>query len=1102
MRSRATVGTSVMALLTHVAPHPDALVSLLCDRLVESPGDPFAPELVSVPSRGIERWLTQRIASGLAERGAGDGICANIEFPTPRDLVHRVLSTSPLLAASVRAWEGPDLLASILGIIDSNIDEPWMCVIARFLQGDAPPTNRMEAASKIARLFDRYARRRPEMIRRWCAGENLGPDLGPLTSDAEWQPMLWRAVRESVGAPSVPEVLTRALEEIRSGDVEINLPDRISVYGLTSTDPLDLEVLAAVASTRNVYLYILYPSPELWRSADHLITGPSPRSLDPIGRLPAHPLLGAWGRPSRELQSVLSVHGASAEPASSQLSAHTLLERLQVDIRANRSPERDPELERAVAGGTDRSIQIHTCHGARRQAEVMRDAVLHVLSSNPDLEPRDVVIMTPDLATFAPLLEAAFPAGGTRLPDVRLRIADRAPAATNPLVLFADTLLEMVASRFEANRVRELVTRPAIRQKFGFDADTAGEIINLIDDAAIAWGLDRGDRIAWNSGDTVDRTWRRGLDRILAGVFLADNPVRTIGDVAPLDGVEGQDAVPAGLLAAILDRLGVIREEMSSSRPMSEWGIVIARAVRVLGAPAWGEEWQLDQLERLLAETFRSEALISCAEARLAMSSWTEDRPSPLHFRTGDITVCTLVPMRSVPYRVVCLLGMDDARFPRRDRSDGDDLLTDHEMVGDTDRGSADRQLLLDALMAAGDHLIVTYSGRDELTNAELPPAVPISELRDTVRRMVGDKASKRIETDHPLQSFNHLNFEPDRLGVRGSWGFDPDQLAGARALEERTIEVSPISWPEPSGFPDPIRLRDLIAFLQNPARHFVRSRLGFSIPERGEIADDSLPTELSPLAHWQVTDRILSGLVAGYDLESLIAHERGMDALPPGGLGIGDVTRAAEVASALWSAARELDYDPSRHLPRAGRVPVGEHLIEGTVVADFEKSHLMVVTPSRIKAKHRIDTFVRLCFLSALEPDLAWRAHLLGRRQSGAGHVRVEIGPLDGDRQATAIEQLTNIVAIFLDGQEQPLPLPCETAYAWVRGGYGDIDKARRSARSAFSDGDYCESRDPEWRLLFPHLTTLEDLEREGFSQRCTRLWGQILVKSREVNL
>lgn len=1095
-----------MAVRIHVAPHPDALVALLCDQLAVPPDDPFAAELVAVPSRGIERWLTQQIASGLAERGAGDGICANVGFPSPPHLVSRVMAAVPELAASTAVWEGPALTAHLLDTIDHHLAEPWMGLLARYLDDGAtgPSPNRLAAAQKISRLFSRYARRRPAMIGAWRTGDDLGPDGGRLPDEYLWQPRLWRALRDRLGVASLPELLPAALDPVRRGDVVVDVPGRLAVYGLTSTDPLDLDVLVALAACHDVHLYVLHPSPALWAAASRQdgATGLPARAEDPSASPAVHPLVKAWGRDSRELQTVLAASGLAATAVEPTAPAPaTLLGRLQDDIRRNLPPGPVP----AVAV-SDRSVQIHLCHGTRRQAEVLRDAVLHLLVSDPTLEPRDVVIMTPDLATFAPLLEAAFPQGDTGgLPDLRLRIADRSPAATNPLVVFAAGLLTVAGGRLEADAVRELVERPLVQHKFGFDSDTAGAIVGLVDDAHIAWGLDTAHRRQWGVGSTGERTWRRGLDRALTGVFYSDSPVRTVGDISPLDGVEGQDAVPAGLLAAILDRLVAVRHLLGKPMPLSGWAGAVAESVRMLAAPAWGDEWQLDQLERLLAQTFPApepggaDPEVSLGDARSAVASWADDRPSPLHLRTGDITVCTLVPMRSVPYRVMCLLGMDEARFPRRGRLDGDDLLDGHEVVGDRDAGATDRQLLLDAVMATGDHLVVTYSGRDELTNSAIPPAVPIAELTDTLAEMVGEEAvAERIVTSHPLQSFSAANFTPDRLGVPGPWGFDPVQHEAAVAVQQRTpwVAPAPIVWPHPAE-DGPIRLADLVDFLQNPVRRFVKARLGVTIPESGDIPDDTLPADLSPLGKWAVTDRLLTGLVAGHDPSALVARERGNDSLPPGDLGDDDLEAAVEAATTLWEAACLNGYDPSRHQPYAGIVEAGDRLVEGTVTADPERGHLPTVTPSKLKGKQRLGAFTRLVFLSALRPEAAWTAILLGRRDRGQGHVAVTLGPIAADavaRRAKAVELLGGLVDLYVEGHRRPLPLPCEAAYAWQRNMGDGVNKARYAARDDFS-GRFGESRDAAHTLVLPDLTTIEALEDSGFAEYCARLWVPILA-------
>lgn len=1125
-----------MALLIHVGSHPDELVGGLCEMLASPPADPFAQEVVAVPTRGIERWLTQRIASELADRTSGDGVCANVGFPSPRRLVRDVLRAVPELASALDAWEGPALTRTVVSVVDDHLEESWMWLLARFI--DAPNavdafgnSQRLRAARKIAGLFTRYARRRPQMVRAWMEGDDLGPDGGALPEGDVWQARLWRLVRARIGTPGLAELIPSALEPIRSGALDVALPERIFVYGLTSVDPMDVEVFEALAATRDVHLHLLHPSPILWRDTAVLakrdcVGAGSGRASDPTAHLPRHPLLRSWAQESRELQLILASRSHTGEPSAgaSGPGAPTLLGRLQRDIRSNVLP--------APVGASadgDRSVQIHVCYGARRQVEVLRDAILHVLAADSTLEPRDVVIMTPDLATFAPLLEAVFlgdaggggpgPGAGTlrkrtgedALPDLRLRIADRAPAATNPLVRFASTVLDLACARLEAGTVRELVAMPVVRRLFGFDEETADAIAAVIEDTNVRWGLDADHRARWNAGRVGDHTWRRGLDRALAGVFYADSSVRVVGAIAPLDGAEGQEALPIGLLAQIMDRIVAVRELLGHPRPYSEWGPAIAAAVRLLAAPAWDDQWQWGQLERLLEESFPAveagddDPLLDPAEARLVVDYWSQDVPSPLHFRTGDITVCTLVPMRSVPYRVVCLLGMDDQRFPRSSRADGDDLLVDNEIIGDTDRGAEDRQLLLDAVMAAGDHLIVTYSGRDPLTNAEYPPAVPIAELTDVLSGMAGEAGLESLRTHHPLQPFSDVNFVSGGLGVTGPWGFDPMQFQGSKAVQHRTGRDAswlPVPAPEDDAFPV-IRLADLSRFLEHPAREFIRTRLGFVIPRQGEIPDDTVPTELGPLEEWQVTNRFLAGLLSGHPIDSLEAHERAGDNLPPGNLGRAGLDRARQRAAELWEAARDVGYDPERHEQFTGAVRVGGRTVEGLITADPGASRVDVVTPSRLKGKQRLRAFLQMVFLSALDPHRSWQGLLLGRHLRGDKLRSVRIGPIRGDaelRRQQAESLLSGLVDLYVEGLTTPIPLPCETAFTWQMKVGGDLGSARKQAEKAWETDRFSpEAKDAANEFLFPHLGTMPALEQSSFPDYARRLWGPILPLLRE---
>jgi len=1093
-----------MAVGVHVAPHPDALVDGLIDRLAVPPADPFAAELVAVPTRGIERWLTQRIALGFAERGIGDGVVANVQFPSPHDLVQQVLLAVPDLAGSATAWQTATLTSHVLTAIDRHAAEPWLRIVQRYV--DAGGSNRRDAAAKIARLFATYARRRPGMIQAWAAGDDIGPDGNRIADGHAWQPRLWRTIRRHIDVPSIAELLPGGLDPIRTGEVDLHLPDRLSVYGLTATDPLNLQVLDAIGEQRDVSLYVLHPSPGLWQTLAVSGSATTSRATDPTVGTAAHPLLASWGRDSRELQLVLA---AAALPASSPSGRRpgggagltdrrpdTLLTQIQNDIRANRPPTAVPTLD-----DTDRSVQIHVTYGPRRQAEVVRDAILHLLADDPTLEPRDIVIMTPDLATFAPLLEAAFPTGDHEntdgLPDLRLRIADRSPAAVNPLVRFAATVVELAGSRLEANTIRELVTRPVVQERFGFDLDTAAAISKIIDDSNISWGLDADHRRRWGAGTVPDRTWGRGLDRALTGVFYSDDPVRVIGNTVPLDGVEGQDAIPVGLLAAIMDRIVAVRESLNRPLPTSQWAKAITDSVKLLAAPAWEDEWQLGQLERLLAETFPDttpDPTLSLAEATRAIAGWTETRPSPLHFRTGDVTVCTLVPMRSVPYRVVCLLGMDDERFPRSSRRDGDDLLLGDERVGDFDRSSEDRQLLLDALMAAGDHLVVTYAGRDQLTNSRMPAAVPIAELQDTIEDMAGAEGLKSILTEHPLQSFSSANFTQGALGVPGPFGFDPAAFAGAAG---DTPAPAATSWPEPEPIAT-LDLDELIRFLQHPAQRFMQHRVGFAVPKPGETPDDTLPADLNPLAAWAIKERLANGRFDGYPAAALAARIRAGDDLPPGSLGDDDLADAEETAELLTGAARHRGYDRMQLRPYRGSVTIGAVTLEGSVLANPDRAHLARVTASRVKGKHRLRGFTELAFLSAIEPDITWTSFLLGRRTYGNGHLVVTfltIGANPEERRTRAMKILTDLVDLYREGQTAPLPLPCETGYLWQR-------NKQRQAAETWEDGNFAEALDPAHVMLFGGALSMEELQAAGFEHLCVRLWGSIIPQMTEKSI
>ena len=1112
---------SIVGLQIHRSDHPDQLVDALCDVAALPLDDPFTSEVIAVPTRGIDRWLTQRIASTLAERGIGDGIAANIEFPFPHGFVTDVLEQTPETARSLEAWSDRAVVSHLERIIDDHHDDDWMWLIARFVEGpegDASDgAQRLRAAQKIGRLFSSYARYRSQMVAIWTDGIDTGSDGGPIPEASAWQPRLWRLLHEQIGVPALFETLPDALASLRSGDTVIDLPERISIYGVTAFDPVDLAVFEAIGSAIDVHLFVLHPSPVLWHDMSPLVaeipesSQPLSRSDDPTRGMAKHPLLRSWAQEARELQVVIAkgADGMLPPPQMGQEATTSnkgsLLSLMQDDIRANRGPMH------AGSDPDDRSIQIHACHGAQRQVEVLRDAILHVLTADPTLEPRDIVIMTPDLETYAPLIEAAFPAsngGDGSLPDLRVRIADRAPTGTNPLIRLAGTVVDLAASRLGTGVITQLVGLPEVQRRFGIGDDTASDMANLIDDANIRWGLDGDHRERSGAGARDEHTWSRGLDRILTGVFFDDDPIRIEGGIAPLTHVEGQVAGAAGGVALLVERLAAVAELLGTPDSASRWAEKILLAVRLLAEPPWGDEWQWGQLERLLEETFPAETagtpdpVISLDEAAVLIAPWTEDRPGILHHRTGDITVCTLAPMRSVPYRVVCLLGMEHDRFPRSSRNDGDDLLIDDEVVGDPDRSAQDRQLLLDAVMAAGDHLVITYTGHDPLTNAKYPPAVPVAELEETVAAMIGDDAAAEIRTDHPLQPFSPKVFTEGELGVSGPWGFDPIQHAGAVALSERTADnvatgalvLDAVTVETPT-------LHRLVSYLKAPSKTFLRNSLGMFIPDMSDPPDDELPTGLNGLERWSVADRLLAGIRHGYDAERLIAHERAADAVPAGDLATASLAEALDLAQRIQKVAGDRGCMPGSAVPITGAVTVDGEAITGSVLADPEAVRICDVGPSRGKPGRRIALYAQIVFLTALDPERAWHGILVGKGEKETVLV-VTIGPLGEDteeRSAEAERRLSELVDLYREGMVDPLPIFTETSFVWKT-----TEARKRTFETAKKwepnwKGEGGEREEPAHRLLFDGLSTVADLVSSEFPRYADRLWAPILDVSDE---
>ncbi|WP_151525780.1 exodeoxyribonuclease V subunit gamma [Serinicoccus kebangsaanensis] len=1166
-----------MALVVHRDVSTAALADGLAGLLSEPLPDPFAEEVVAVPARGVERWLAQRLSHTLGAGQGHDGVCAGIRFLNPHSLVSMVLGIE-----RDDPWH-PDLLVwPVLEAIDASLEQEWARTLAvhlgRGATGDEAQLRRgrrYAVARRLAGLFAAYAASRPAMVTDWREGGDGDGLGGRVDDDLAWQPELWRRVLEQVPAEPPDVRHARVVEALRSGDQEPSLPDvqlpgRLSLFGHTRIARSEVEVLSALARHRDVHLWLPQASPAAWETlaADEgVAAGPVPRDEDASALLVDHPLLASLGRDARELQRTLTLaphtetttrpaRAAAAPPPS-------LLHLLQGDLAADAVPGPD-ELARRTVPADDRSIQVHACHGQARQIDVLRDVLADLLQQDPTLEPRDILVMCPDIDTLAPLVHAGFGLGevvhdgGAHGPDreaasthpahlMRVRLADRAPVQANPLLALAARLVELAGGRLTAGEVLDLARSGPVRRRFGLDDDDLERLGDWVGSVAVRWGLDEEHRADYALTGLTQNTWQAGLARVLVGAAVDGEELDHLGTTLGLDDLDSGDLDLAGRLAELVARLGRTLRALRTAEEVDAWVEALTDGVLGLADVTPSDAWQVTQLRRELdlvaahagARSPDGAGLsLSLSDVHALLAEQAAGRATRSNFRTGTLTVCTMVPMRSVPHRVVALVGLDDGVFPRTTAADGDDATARRPVTGERDPRSEDRQLLLDAITAASDALVITYTGFDEHTGAARPPAVPLGELLDAVRHTAAPTSPGvgRVLTHHPLQPFDPRNLGATREGMPSllpegrPFSYDPAALAGGRAaVGEREPRPRPVDAALGAPATDQedgggVELEALLRFFDNPARAYLRDRLGLLLPQVPEEAGEGIPIDLGGLDRWAIGDRVLQAVLDGRDPGATVDAELWRGELPPGALGTAvmrEVTQQAQlVAEGTWAAVGQggwgvplerdtLDIDLV--------LPSGRRLT-GTVIG-LVGGRAVTATYSTVKARQRLRSWITSLVLAATLDGEA-TSHVLGRQSWGRrkGGVHYTHGPHERDR---ALELLDQLVDLRARGMAEPLPLPVQTSMRWAQAylsGPGDERAATLDAVREWRTDDTFEQAfpkeqdDPSHAYVHGGSVPLQQIlgvprEDERWSpgvehrlgQLALRVWGPVLTGGAE---
>ncbi len=1045
----------------------ELLRSAVFDWLRNHPLGPLEEEIFLVQSNGVAEWLKIALAEEI-------GVCAATRVALPARFMweayrgmlgrERVPTRAP--------FDKDPLTWRLMRLLPTLLQEDGYEPLARFL-ADGDAERRLQLAERVADLYDQYQVYRADWLADWAEGRDqlrrAAGDPVPLAPDQRWQACLWRAVHasldESQRHSGRATIHRQFLAAIEAGEAPASrLPRRVVLFGMSTLPYQTLQAIAALSRHTQVLFAVPNPCRFYWGD---IIDGrdllkaarrrqPQRGGVD-LGAIPieelhahSHPLLASWGRQGRDFVRMLDEFDnqdrADDEAAPLKVDLFpdddgaTLLGQVQAAVRDLLPLSEHP---RVPPMPDDRSIEFHVTHSVQREVEVLHDQLLSWFAQDPSLRPRDVVVMVPDIDAFSPAIHAVFhqhrQKDSRRIP---FEIGDVRDRSVNPLLVSLEWLLRLPQQRCRQSEVRDLLDVPAVARRFGLGDDDLAILGRWIEGAGVRWGLDHEHRAGLGLGMAGEQNaWIFGVRRMLLG--YASGAGASFADIEPYAEVGGLDAALAGALAQLVDCLLNWRAQLDTPRTPAAWGEAAREMLSCFYAAS-------DEADRLTLQSLNEGLqcwLETCAAAGfdepvplgVLREAWMNelDQPTLNHqFVSGGVTFCTLMPMRAVPFRVVCLLGMNDGDFPRRARQSDFDLLALPGMArpGDRSRRDDDRYLMLEALLAARDKFYVSWVGRNVRDNSEQPPSVLVSQLRD----YLADGWSLDLHgltTEHALQPFSRVYFQQGGLlTYAGEWrlAHGAEQVEGGDALPPYELEPDFV-----------LKLGELASFLRQPARYFFRRRLGVVFADAAQVGEDEEPFALDALERYQIEDHLLddSGEPEQlHEVRALLAT-RAERLAREGVLPIGLMGR-------LWQEQLVESLAPVRtewlrlgaRFPEAAPKQALSLVLDGIVLDDWidrlrsdgvETAWLMQLSSKVLDRNGRprgdklIAPWLRQLGSSAAGHPVA--GYLVAR------DAVLEMAPL---AQEPSLQVLRDLVRLWRANLDAPLPVACRTALAQLAEG------------------------------------------------------------------
>ncbi|EFN7553427.1 exodeoxyribonuclease V subunit gamma [Escherichia coli] len=1058
----------------------EALMEFIVER--ERLDDPFEPEMILVQSTGMAQWLQMTLSQKF-------GIAANIDFPLPAsfiwDMFVRVLPEIP----KESAFNKQSMSWKLMTLLPQLLEREDFTLLRHYLTDDSDKRKLFQLSSKAADLFDQYLVYRPDWLAHWETG-HLVEGLGEAQA---WQAPLWKALVEYTHELGQPRwhranLYQRFIETLESATTcPPGLPSRVFICGISALPPVYLQALQALGKHIEIHLLFTNPCRYYWgdikdpaylaklltRQRRHSFEDrelPLFRDSENAGQLfnsdgeqdVGNPLLASWGKLGRDYIYLLSDLESSQElDAFVDVTPDNLLHNIQSDIL---------ELEnRAVAGVNieefsrsdnkrpldplDSSITFHVCHSPQREVEVLHDRLLAMLEEDATLTPRDIIVMVADIDSYSPFIQAVF---GSAPADRYLpyAISDRRARQSHPVLEAFISLLSLPDSRFVSEDVLALLDVPVLAARFDITEEGLRYLRQWVNESGIRWGIDDDNVRELELPATGQHTWRFGLTRMLLG-YAMESAQGEWQSVLPYDESSGLIAELVGHLASLLMQLNIWRRGLAQERPLEEWLPVCRDMLNAFFLPDAETEAAMTLIEQqwqaIIAEGLGAQYgdAVPLSLLRDELAQRLDQERISQRFLAGPVNICTLMPMRSIPFKVVCLLGMNDGVYPRQLAPLGFDLMSQKPKRGDRSRRDDDRYLFLEALISAQQKLYISYIGRSIQDNSERFPSVLVQELIDYIGQsyyLPGDEALNCDESEarvkahltclHTRMPFDPQNYQPgERQSYAREW-----LPAASQAGKAHSEFVQPL----PFTLPETVPLETLQRFWAHPVRAFFQMRLQVNFRTEDSEIPDTEPFILEGLSRYQINQQLLNALVEQDDAERLFRRFRAAGDLPYGAFG-----------EIFWETqCQEMQQLADRVI--ACRQPGQSMEIDLACNGVQITGWLPQVQPDGLLRW-------RPSLLSVAQGMQLWLEHLVYCASGGNGESRLflrkdgewRFPPLAAEQ---ALHYLSQLIEGYREGMSAPLLVLPESGGAWLKTCYDaqndamlDDDSTLQKARTKF---------------------------------------------------